>query len=86
MLAVTAPNPERLVELEAACAAHAGEARRWAIKLRRQSPALKLATLKVALAMTSPLSRDSCSLTACCSPLASRMATRHFTELLRATL
>ena len=54
MLAVTAPNPERLVELEAACAAHAGEARRWAIKLRRQSPALKLATLKVCLGYDLP--------------------------------
>jgi len=45
----TAPNPQRLVELEAACAAHASEARCWAIKLRRQSPALKLATLQVCL-------------------------------------
>jgi len=45
----TAPNPQRLVELEAACAAHASEARRWAIKLRRQSPALKLATLEVCI-------------------------------------
>ena len=49
MSAVTPPNPQRLVDLEAACAAHASEARRWAIKLRRQSPALKLATLEVCL-------------------------------------
>ena len=51
---MTPPNPQRLVDLEAACAAHASEARRWAIKLRRQSPALKLATLKVCLGYDLP--------------------------------
>ena len=51
----TAPNPERLVELEAACAAHASEARRYTIKLRRQSPALKLATLEVCLENDLPI-------------------------------
>ena len=50
----TALNPQRLVELEAACAAHASEARRWTIKLRRQSPALKLATLEVCLGYDLP--------------------------------
>jgi len=52
MSAVTVPrhpNPPCLIELEAACAAHASEARRYTIKLRRQSFALKLATLEVCL-------------------------------------